>query len=123
METLLRMLGAPSLLASAGGEVTLRVDRLVRGADTLDAQLAMMWSNASLPSQSRDLRIALGDVRAELSGQGREVPGTIQNTGGDVAFAARSAPPPTARRASTSRSSHAPASLATVPTRSRRPSA
>jgi general secretion pathway protein N len=84
METLLRTLGAPSILASAGGEVTLRVDRLVRGADTLDAQLAMMWSNASLPSQSPDLRIALGDVRAELSGQGREVPGTIQHTGGDV---------------------------------------
>ena len=84
MEALLRTLGAPSILASAGGEVTLRVDRLVRGADTLDAQLGLLWSNASLPSQRPDLRIALGDVRAELSGQGREVPGTIQNSGGDV---------------------------------------
>jgi hypothetical protein len=84
MEALLRTLGAPSLLASAGGEVTLRVGRLVHRADALDADVALQWSNASLPSQRPDLRIALGDVRAELSGQGREVPGTIENSGGDV---------------------------------------
>jgi hypothetical protein len=84
MEALLRTLGAPSLLASAGGEVTLRVDRFVRGADALDAKVALQWSNASVPGQRPDLRIALGDVRAELSGQGREVPGTIENSGGDV---------------------------------------
>jgi hypothetical protein len=84
MEALLRTLGAPSLLASAGGEVTLRVDRFVHGADALDAQVALQWSNASLPGQRPDLRIALGDVHAELSGQGREVPGTIENSGGDV---------------------------------------
>ena len=84
MAALLRTLGAPSYLASAGGDVTLHVDRFVRGADALDAQVAVQWSNASVPGQGADLRIALGDVQGELSGIGREVPGTIENSGGEV---------------------------------------
>ena len=83
MEALLKTLGAPSFLATAGGEVTLHVERLSRGPDALDAQVAVQWSNASVPGQRAD-RIALGDVRAELAGIGHEVPGTIVNSGGEV---------------------------------------
>jgi len=85
MEALLRTLGAPSFLATAGGEVTLHVERLSRGPDALDAQATLQWSDASVPGQRAD-RIALGDVRAELAGIGHEVPGTIVNSGGEVAI-------------------------------------
>lgn len=83
IEALLKTLGAPSFLATAGGEVTLHVERLSRGPDALDAQVAVQWSDASVPGQRAD-RIALGDVRAELAGIGHEVPGTIVNSGGEV---------------------------------------
>jgi general secretion pathway protein N len=85
MDALLRALGAPSFLAAVGGQVTLHVERFARGPDALDAQVAAQWSNASVPGP-RDDRIALGDVRAELSGIGHEVPGTITNEGGEVAI-------------------------------------
>jgi|SRR5215470_2584421 len=85
MEALLKTLGAPSFLATAGGEVTVHAERFARGPDALDAQLSVQWSNASVPGQRAD-RIALGDVRAELSGIGHEVPGTVMNSGGEVAI-------------------------------------
>ena len=85
MEALLRTLGAPTFLAAAGGEVTVHVERLARGPEALDAQLALQWSNASVPGQRGD-RIELGEVRVQLSGKGREVPGSIANNGGEVAI-------------------------------------
>jgi len=85
MEALLKTLGAPSFLATAGGEVTLHVERLSRGPDALDAQATLQWSDASVPGLRAD-RIALGNVRAELAGIGHEIPGTVVNSGGEVAI-------------------------------------
>jgi general secretion pathway protein N len=86
MEALLRALGAPALVNDAGGEVSLKVERLLRTADALEARVALQWRQASLPIEPGGARIALGEVRAELSGLGHEIPGTIENSGGEIAI-------------------------------------
>ena len=84
MEALLRAAGAPSLIASAGGDFGIHIDRFVRDADALDVALALQWRNASLPGLGPFARVMLGDVHVELSGRGREVSGPLANTGGEV---------------------------------------
>jgi general secretion pathway protein N len=80
-ETILRSVGVGSLY-SAGGDVSLQVDRALRDPDALDVQLALQWRNASIGSLAT--RVALGDVTTQLAGRGREVSGPIANTGGEV---------------------------------------
>jgi len=84
MEALLRAAGAPSLIAAAGGDFGIHVDRLIRDDDALDIALAAQWRNASLPALGPFARVMLGDVRIEMSGRGREVSGPLTNTGGEV---------------------------------------
>jgi general secretion pathway protein N len=84
MEALLRAAGAPPLIASAGGDFGVHVDRFVRDADALDVALAVQWRNASLPGLGPFARVMLGDIHTELSGRGREVSGPLANTGGEV---------------------------------------
>jgi hypothetical protein len=84
MESLLRAAGAPALVASAGGDLGIHIDRFARDADALDVALAVQWRNASLPGLGPFARVMLGDVHAELSGRGREVSGPVANTGGEV---------------------------------------
>ena len=81
---LLRAAGVSSLLATAGGDVSIRIDRLVRDTDALDVQLALQWSDASVAAPGIVPRMALGDIQAELSGRGAEVSGPITNRGGEV---------------------------------------
>src|SRR5208282_2086921 len=52
--------------------------------NALDAQLTVQWRDASLPGLRADARIALGDVRVDLSGHGSELSGPVRNAGGDV---------------------------------------
>lgn len=84
MEALLRAAGAPSLVAAAGGDFGIHVDRLIRDDDALDLALAAQWRNASLPALGPFPRVMLGDVHVEMSGRGREVAGPLTNTGGEV---------------------------------------
>ena len=84
MEALLRATGAPSIIASAGGDLGIHIDRFVRDAEALDVALAVQWRNASLPGVGPFARVMLGDVHAELSGRGREVSGPLDNDGGEL---------------------------------------
>jgi general secretion pathway protein N len=84
MEALLRTAGAPALIASAGGDVGVRLDRFVRDGDSLDVALAVKWRNASLPALGASPRVMLGDVHCKLSGSGHEVSGPLANDGGEV---------------------------------------
>jgi general secretion pathway protein N len=84
MEALLRAAGAPSLIAAAGGDFAVHVDRFIRDDDALDVALAVQWHNASLPGLGPFARVMLGDVRVEMSGRGHEVSGPLNNSGGEV---------------------------------------
>jgi len=79
-----RAAGVSSTLASAGGEIAIRVDRLVRDTGAIDVQLALQWRDASIAGPGAYPRIALGEIQAELSGRGREVSGPVTNRGGEV---------------------------------------
>jgi general secretion pathway protein N len=64
-----------------GGTVQLQVDHLLWLGDSLDAQLTAQWRDASVSGLQR---LALGDLRCDLSGRGNELSGPVRNTGGDV---------------------------------------
>jgi hypothetical protein len=87
-DTVLRAAGAPVVLATAGGNVGLRINELTRRGDRIDGQLALRWDQAALQAALIGLRpsprIALGDVRFDGTGQGSAIAGTLTNTGGDV---------------------------------------
>jgi general secretion pathway protein N len=83
-DALLRASGAPAVLVPAGGAVALRSDALTRRGDSFEGQTALRWTAASLPGLRPDERIALGDVRFDAAGQGKEIAGTLSNAGGDV---------------------------------------
>jgi hypothetical protein len=87
MEALLRAAGAPGLIAAAGGDFDIHVDRFIRDDETFDIALAAQWRNASLPALGPFARVMLGDVSVEMSGRGREVSGPLTNTGGEVEIA------------------------------------
>jgi general secretion pathway protein N len=67
-----------------GGTLLVNVDHLVWVGNALDAQLTVHWRDASLPGPRADARLALGDVRIDLSGRGSELSGPVRNAGGDV---------------------------------------
>jgi general secretion pathway protein N len=67
-----------------GGTVSLQVPRLTWQGNALDGQLTLQWKDASVPGPGTDARIALGDVRIDLSGRGAELSGPVRNGGGDV---------------------------------------
>ena len=85
---LLRAAGAPSALATAGGNVGLRISELTRRGDRMEGQVALRWDQATLQAAvigaRPSPRIALGDVRFDGIGQGNAIAGTLANTGGDV---------------------------------------
>jgi general secretion pathway protein N len=83
-ESLLRAATAAKTPLGVGGNVFMRVDRLLQVPEALDAQLTVQWRDASVPGPRTDARIALGDVRLDLNGRGVELSGPVQNTGGDV---------------------------------------
>ena len=87
MDALLQSAGIPAALGAAGGIAALHVERFLHASNALDADLALQWQDASLPAPG--VRIALGDVRAELRGNGPEIAGPISNRGGDVEIAGR----------------------------------
>jgi len=89
VSALLRTAGVSSLLATAGGEVAIRIDRLVRDTDAIDVQLALQWRDASIAGLGSAPPMALGDIQAELSGRGAEVSGPITNRGGEVELAGK----------------------------------
>jgi general secretion pathway protein N len=85
---LLRAAGAPVALATAGGNVSVRISELTRRGDRVDGQLALRWDQATLQAAligpRPSPRIALGDVRFDGTGQGSGIAGTLANAGGDV---------------------------------------
>lgn len=84
---LLRALGAPAVIADAGGLIDVHVERLSKAHEALEGQIEARWLDASLPGPRPDVRIALGDVRIESTGRGGRLAGTIANTGGNVDIA------------------------------------
>jgi hypothetical protein len=87
MDTLMQSAGVPAALGSAGGIVAAHVERFVQMPNAIDADLALQWQDASLPAPG--LRIALGDVRVELRGNGPEISGPVSNRDGDVEIVGR----------------------------------
>jgi general secretion pathway protein N len=75
---------ATSAKLALGGTLLVHVDHLVWLGNALDAQLTAQWRDASLPGPRPDARIALGDVRIDLSGHGSELSGPVRNAGGEV---------------------------------------
>jgi general secretion pathway protein N len=70
-----------------GGTVRVQVDHLLWRGDALDAQLSVQWRDASVPGPPgprADVRIALGEVRIDLTGRGSELTGPVRNIGGEV---------------------------------------
>lgn len=88
---LLRAAGAPAALATAGGNVGVRIGDLTRRDDRVDGQVALSWDQATLQSTligpRQSSRIALGNVRFDGTGQGNAVAGTLSNAGGEVEIA------------------------------------
>ena len=89
MESLLKSAGVPGALTTAGGSLNAHIERLVQTPDAIDAQLALQWRDASLPSLRPGERIALGEIRLEVDGRGPEIAGALSNRGGDVEIAGR----------------------------------
>jgi len=87
MDSLLQIAGVPAAFGDAGGNVSAHVERLVRTSSALEAGLALQWRDASVPAPG--FRVALGDVRLDLSGSGAEIGGPIANRGGDVEIVGR----------------------------------
>jgi general secretion pathway protein N len=85
---LLRAAGAPVALATAGGNVGLRISELNRRGDRIEGQVALRWDQATLQAASIGARpsprIALGDVRFDGTGQGNAIAGMLANADGDV---------------------------------------
>jgi hypothetical protein len=84
VESLLRSATAAKVAQTVGGNLELHVDHLLQQGDTLDGQLTLQWDDASVPGPRTDTRIALGTLRADLSGRGPELAGPLRNSGGDV---------------------------------------
>ena len=91
MDSVLESAGVPAALVGAGGSLAVRVERFTQTPETIDADLALQWTDASLPSLRPGLRMALGDMRLDLRGSGSEVGGALSNRGGDVEIAGRAA--------------------------------
>jgi general secretion pathway protein N len=89
MDALLQIAGVPAALATASGNLSAHVRRLTQTPQAIDADLALDWQDASVPTLQPGLRIGLGDVRLELQGSGPEVAGSLSNRGGDVEIAGR----------------------------------
>jgi len=89
MESLLQTAGVPGAIATAGGVVSAHVERLVQTPGAIEANLALQWQDATVPTLQPGLRIALGDVRCDVQGAGREIEGALSNRGGDVEIAGR----------------------------------
>lgn len=89
MDSVLQSAGVPQAVLGAGGSLVAHVDRFVQTPQTIDADLSLQWRDASLPSLRPGLRIALGDIQADLRGSGGEAAGALANRGGDVDIAGR----------------------------------
>jgi general secretion pathway protein N len=87
MDTLLQSAGVPATLGAAGGNLAAHVVRFVQTPGALDVDVALQWQDASLPAPG--VRIALGDIRLELRGNGPEIGGPLSNQGGDVEIIGR----------------------------------
>lgn len=87
-DVLLNAAGVPVALATAGGNVGLRIGELTWRDDRVDGQLALRWDQATLQATPVGIRlsprVALGDVHFDGTGQGSAVAGTLTNAGGDV---------------------------------------
>jgi hypothetical protein len=85
---LLSAAGVPVALATAGGNVGLRIGELTWRDERVDGQLALRWDQATLQATPVGIRlsprVALGDVRFDGTGQGSAIAGTLTNAGGDV---------------------------------------
>lgn len=75
---------ATSAPIALGGTVWLQVARLTWQGNAVDGQLTVQWKDASIPGPGGQARLALGDVRMDLSGRGAELTGPVRNSGGDV---------------------------------------
>ena len=89
VDSVLQSAGVPQAFLGASGSLVAHVDRFVQTPQTIDADLSLQWRDASLPSLRPGLRIALGDIQADLRGSGAEASGPLANRGGDVDIAGR----------------------------------
>jgi hypothetical protein len=76
-----------SLPLRTGGVVRLRVTSFDSDRTTANVDAIADWENAELAGPGSDLRLALGTVHAAFAGGGSEIPGSLQNQGGDVQIA------------------------------------
>lgn len=89
VDSVLQSAGVPQAVLGAGGSLVAHVDRFMQTPQTIDADLSLQWREASLPSLRPGLRIALGDIQADLRGSGGEAAGALANRGGDVDISGR----------------------------------
>jgi general secretion pathway protein N len=89
VDSVLQSAGVPQAVLGAGGSLVAHVERFVQTPQAIDADLSLQWRDASLPSLRPGLRIALGDIQADLRGSGGEAAGALANRGGDVDIAGR----------------------------------
>lgn len=82
-QSILRGAGAPAL-ASAGGTMRLRATALAKRGDSLDGDLNLRWSKATLGAVGMMPDVALGEVRFDGTGQSGALNGTLSNEGGEV---------------------------------------
>ena len=85
-DTLLRAAGAPALVG-AGGTLALRSPAIGMSGEAITGQAALRWDDATLSMPGTALRIALGEVHFDGTGQGRWLSGALANTGGEVEIA------------------------------------
>ncbi len=85
-DTLLRAAGAPALVG-ASGTLTLRSPAIAMSGEAITGQVALRWDDATLSMPGTGLRIALGEVHFDGTGQGRWLSGVLANIGGEVEIA------------------------------------
>lgn len=83
-EALLKAFDVPASYAAAGGVVRVQIANYDAHGASARAQITADWRGADLPGPRPSTRIALGDIRLEVAGDGPELPGTLRNSGGDV---------------------------------------
>jgi len=78
--------GVPGALAEAAGTLEVRIVELTRTPTRVSARASIDWTGATIATALRTFTLSLGEVRAELAGDGASVPGTLSNTGGELAI-------------------------------------
>lgn len=83
-DAVLLALGAPAAMVGAGGVVGVSSAAFRKSGDSLTGGVALRWDNATVSAPGTALRVGLGDLRFDGTGQGRWLSGALANAGGEV---------------------------------------